>query len=210
MTAAQIAMNNTLKHYGALSVYGSDIPLACVGVITKVNMLFLGFVLGIAQGAQPIISFNYGARQYERVRRTYRTALCVASVFSVIAFLCFQIFPYQITALFGQGSETYFAFSVKFFRIFLLMAFTNAVNPISSNFFTAIGKAKLGVLVSLTRQVIFLIPLVLIFPIFWGVEGVMYAGPIADGVSAALAFLLALRELRRIKLLPEAGRPLSA
>ena len=205
MTAAQIAMNNTLKHYGALSVYGSDIPLACVGVITKVNMLFLGFVLGISQGAQPIISFNYGARQYERVRRTYRTALCVASVFSVIAFLCFQIFPYQITALFGQGSETYFAFSVKFFRIFLLMAFTNAVNPISSNFFTAIGKAKLGVLVSLTRQVIFLIPLVLIFPIFWGVEGVMYAGPIADGVSAALAFLLALRELRRIRALPEGG-----
>ena len=125
--------------------------------------------------------------------------------FSVIAFLCFQIFPYQITALFGQGSETYFAFSVKFFRIFLLMAFTNAVNPISSNFFTAIGKAKLGVLVSLTRQVIFLIPLVLIFPIFWGVEGVMYAGPIADGVSAALAFLLALRELRRIRALPEGG-----
>lgn len=207
MTAAQITMNNTLKHYGALSVYGSDIPLACVGVIMKVNMLFLGFVLGIAQGAQPIVSFNYGARQYGRVRRTYLTALCVASIFSVLAFLCFQIFPRQITALFGQGSELYFQFSVKFFRTFLLLAFTNAIHPVSSNFFTAIGKAKLGIIVSLTRQVLFLIPLVLLFPIFFGVEGVMYAGPIADGVAAGVALLLALRELRRMKSLPERQPP---
>ena len=198
MTVAQITMNNTLKYYGQMSVYGPDIPLACVGVISKVNMLFLGFVLGIAQGAQPIISFNYGAKNFGRVRKTYLTALGTASIFSVIAFLCFQIFPQQITALFGQGSELYLQFSVKFFRTFLLLAFANAIHPISSNFFTAIGKAKLGIVVSLTRQVLFLIPLVLLFPLIWGIDGVMYAGPIADGVSAAVALLLAVRELRRI------------
>lgn len=210
MTAAQIAMNNTLTYYGSRSAYGSDIPLACVGVIMKVNMLFLSFILGISQGAQPIVSFNYGARQYRRVRKTYLTALAAASVFSLAAFLSFQIFPRQITALFGDGSEAYFAFSVRFFRTFLFMTIANSLNPVSSNFFTAIGKAKLGVWVSLTRQVLFLIPLVLLFPLIWGVEGVMYAGPIADGASALVAALLAVRELRRMKALPESAPALSA
>lgn len=203
MMIVQITMNNVLRRYGALSVYGSDIPLACVGVIMKVNMLFLSFILGISQGAQPIISFNYGARQYGRVRRTYLTALAAASVFSLAAFLSFQIFPRQITALFGDGSEAYFLFSVRFFRTFLFLTIANSLNPVSANFFTAIGKAKLGIWVSLTRQVLFLIPLVLLFPLIWGVEGVMYAGPIADGAAALVAALLAVRELRRMRALPE-------
>ena len=208
MTVSQITMNNTLTHYGALSVYGSDIPLACVGVITKVNTLFMSFILGFSQGSQPIVSFNYGARNYGRVRRAYLTALCAASVFAAAAFLSFQIFPRQITALFGDGSDAYFQFAVRFFRTFLLMAFTNAVQPVSSQFFTAIGKAKLGVAVSLTRQILFLVPLVLILPLFFGIDGVMYAGPIADGVAAALALVLAYFQIRRLRELEHTVPPL--
>lgn len=78
----QIVMNNTLAHYGALSVYGSDIPLACAGIISKVNMIFMSFVIGISQGIQPIIGYNYGAKLYHRVKHTYLLALGTATVLS--------------------------------------------------------------------------------------------------------------------------------
>ena len=108
----QIVMNNVLRYYGALSIYGSDIPLAVVGVGSKVNMVFLSIVIGISQGAQPIIGFNYGAAQYSRVKKTYRLAATVATIIAVIAFAGFQIFPRQITALFGSGDELYEQFAV--------------------------------------------------------------------------------------------------
>ena len=105
MTVVQIVMNNTLAHYGAKSIYGGDIPLACAGIITKVNMIFMSFVIGISQGVQPIIGFNYGAKKYKRVRKSYLLALGVATVLSGIAFFCFQVFPRQIISVFGEGSE---------------------------------------------------------------------------------------------------------
>ena len=109
MFLVQITLNNTLTYYGALSHYGEDIPLACVGVISKVNILMLGFTLGISQGCQPIFSYNYGARQYSRVREAYRKAIVAASVICCIAFVCFQLFPRPIVALFDpSGSEEYF------------------------------------------------------------------------------------------------------
>ena len=96
MTVVQIVMNNVLSHYGASSVYGSNIPLACAGIITKVNMIFMSFVIGISQGIQPVIGFNYGAKKYNRVKKTYLLALATATFLSLIAFACFQLFPRQI------------------------------------------------------------------------------------------------------------------
>lgn len=199
MTAVQIVMNNTLRHYGALSVYGSDIPIAVVGAISKINILFLGFTLGIAQGLQPITSFNYGARKFARVREAVLTALKYVCLISCVAFAVFQLFPRQIISIFGQGSEAYFEFAVKYLRVFMVMTFINGIQPLTSNFYTSIGKAKLGVWISLTRQVLFLIPLVLILPLYMGIDGVLYAGPIADGISAVLAIYLIVRELRQLK-----------
>ena len=199
IAAVQIAMNNTLRYYGTSSIYGSDIPLACVGVISKVNNVFLAFCIGISQGCQPIWSFNYGARMYARVRKTYWTAFRLALSIGTVFFLCFQLFPRQIIDLFGTGSEVYFQFAIRYFRIYLFFTFVNGVQSMSSGFFTSIGKAKLGILVSLTRQVIFLVPLILIFPIFMGIDGVMYAGPIADGAAAALTIGIAVHELRKMK-----------
>ncbi len=194
----QITMNNVLRHYGALSIYGSDIPLAVVGVGSKVNMVFMAIVIGISQGAQPIIGYNYGAANYHRVKKTYRIAAAAATAIAVIAFAGFQLFPRQITALFGSGDELYEQFAVSYFRIFMFMTFLNGIQPLTSNFFTSIGKATLGIFISMTRQILFLIPLVLILPLIFGIEGVMFAGPVADGVAGMLAIALVMREFKKI------------
>ncbi len=199
MAVVQITMNNTLRHYGAASVYGTDIPLACVGVISKVNMVFMAICIGISQGCQPIWGFNYGAGRYARVRETYRKAFRISLMVGIVFFGCFQLFPRQLVGIFGTGSEEYFHFAERYFRIFMMMTFMNGIQPMSSGFFTSIGKAKLGIVVSLTRQVIFLLPLILIFPLFMGIDGVMYAGPIADGAAALAAVVCSVRELKKMR-----------
>lgn len=199
MAIVQITMNNTLRHYGASSVYGTDIPLACVGVISKVNMVFMAICIGISQGCQPIWGFNYGAGRFSRVRKTFMMAFKISLLVGIVFFLCFQFFPRQLVSVFGTGSQEYFRFAERYFRIFMLMTFINGIQPMSSGFFTSIGEARLGIMVSLTRQVIFLLPLILLFPLFMGIDGVMYAGPIADGAAAFVAIGFALRELGRMK-----------
>lgn len=201
LTIVQIVMNNSLKHYGSASVYGSEIPLAVVGIVAKVNMLFLSVVIGISQGSQPIVGFNYGAKNYGRVRETYLRAAGTATLLAIGAFLCFQIFPHQIVSWFGKGDALYFQFAERYFRIFMFCTFFNGLQPVTSNFFTSIGKAKMGIWLSMTRQILFLIPLILIFPLFLGIEGMMYAGPIADGAAGILAILLVIRELKRMRAL---------
>ena len=197
--AVQIVMNNTLRYYGASSVYGSDIPIACVGIVSKVNMVFLAICIGIAQGAQPIWGFNYGAKKYDRVRQAYRYSATACTIIATFFFLCFQIFPHQIISMFGGGSDLYFKFAENYLRIFMLLTFANGIQPMSSGFFTSIGKATLGIIMSLTRQVIFLLPLVVIFPMFMGIDGVMYAGPIADTAAFILAVVFARKELGKMK-----------
>ena len=201
IAAVQIIMNNTLKYYGGLSVYGTDIPLACVGVVSKVNMLFMAVCIGTSQGCQPIWGFNYGARFYDRVKKTYKRAFQTCLIVGIIFFLCFQLFPRPIISLFGTGEKLYFEFAERYFKIFMFMTFMNGIQPMSSGFFTSIGKAKLGIVVSLTRQVLFLIPLVLIFPRFMGIDGVMYAGPIADLAAAIVAITFAVREHKKMSVM---------
>lgn len=196
MAVVQVLMNNALTFYGAQSQYGADIPLACVGVISKVNTLFLGFTIGIAQGCQPINGFNYGAKNFGRVKETYTKGLIAATVVSVLFFLAFQLFPREIVSVFGQGSELYFQFAVRYMRIFMLLTFINGIQPVTANFFTSIGKAKVGLFISLTRQLIFLLPLILLLPLTFGIDGLMIAGPVADSAAAVLAVIFALREMR--------------
>lgn len=199
MAIVQITMNNTLRYYGAQSMYGSEIPLACVGVISKVNMVFMAIAIGISQGCQPIWGFNYGAHNYDRVMEAYKKAFAICIVLGVVFFGCFQLFPRQIVSIFGSGSEAYFHFAKRYFRIFMFVTFLNGIQPMSSAFFTSIGKSKLGIVVSLTRQIIFLLPLILIFPLFMGIDGVMYAGPIADGAAALVAIIFAEREMKALQ-----------
>ena len=193
MMVVQIVMNNVLIRYGAKSSYGSDIPLACAGIITKINMIFFSINIGISQGLQPIISYNYGAKKLDRVREAYLKAAISATIISTVSFICFQLFPRQIIGIFGSESEAYFRFAEKFFRIFLFCTFINGLQPITANFFTAIGKANRGIFLSLTRQVIFLLPLMIILPIFFGLDGLLWSFPAAD----LLTFIIAIFFIRQ-------------
>ncbi len=197
MMAVQIVMNKSLKYYGARSVYGEAIPIACVGIITKVNQVFMSFLIGISQGLQPIVSFNYGAGKYGRVKEAFQKAVISCFILSMTAFLAFQFFPGQIISVFGDGSEEYYRFAVSYFRIFLLFTFINFLQPIASNFLTSIGKPKRGIFLSLTRQIIFLLPLLLLFPLFMGIDGIVYAGPAADLTAALTSIVMVTAEFRR-------------
>ena len=199
MAIVQIVLNNILRYYGGLSVYGSDIPIACVGVISKVNQVFMAICIGITQGCQPIWGFNYGAKKYDRVRLAYRYSMIACTAIATVFFLCFQLFPHQIVSIFGTGSDLYFQFAERYLKIFMFMTFANGIQPMSSGFFTSIGKAKLGIVMSLTRQVLFLLPLIVVFSLIMGIDGVMYAGPIADAAALSLAILFARRELVAMK-----------
>ena len=196
LTLVQIIMNNTLRHYGALSVYGAEIPLASAGIITKINMLVFAIVIGIAQGSQPIIGYNYGAKNYDRVKKTLRMAITYAIIIASTGFLCFQLFPRQIISIFGTGTDEYFAFATRYLKIFMFLIFISPIQPIASTFFTSIGKAGKGFFMSLTRQVLFLTPLIIILPRFMGVEGVVYAGPIADAAAVAVTTIFLVQEMR--------------
>ncbi|MBR3772488.1 MAG: MATE family efflux transporter [Clostridium sp.] len=196
MMVVQIVMNNSLAYYGRLSHYGEAIPIAVVGIISKVNMVFFAFIIGISQGLQPIVSFNYGAGHYERVRKAYKTATICGFVLAVVAFGLFQLCPRNIISLFGKGSNVYYRFAIDYFRIFLFFTFLNFIQPITSNFFTAIGKPKRGMFLSLTRQIIFLLPLIVVLPIFMGIDGIMYAGPVADFMAGVVAITMMIMEFR--------------
>ena len=199
ITIVQVVLNNSLTYYGAMSVYGEDIPLAACGIVMKTNAILLSIIVGISQGVQPIIGFNYGARKYDRVKQAYLLAIRWNFVISAVGFLLFQLFPRPIISIFGSGEELYSDFAVLFMRTFLFMVIVNGVQVLSSSFFTAIGKALKGLLLSLTRQVFFLIPLILILPLWLGIFGVLLAGPIADFIAFVVSVLLVKKEFSILK-----------
>lgn len=199
ITIVQVVLNNSLTYYGAMSVYGEDIPLAACGIVMKTNAILLSIIVGISQGVQPIIGFNYGARKYDRVKQAYLLAIRWNFVISSVGFLLFQLFPRPIISIFGSGEELYFDFAVLFMRTFLFMVIVNGVQVLSSSFFTAIGKALKGLLLSLTRQIFFLIPLILILPLWLGIFGVLLAGPIADFIAFVVSVLLVKKEFSILK-----------
>lgn len=192
----QITMNNTLALYGEQSIYGRDIPIAVAGITTKVNFIFISIMVGIAQGCQPIFGFNYGAKNYQRVKETYKKAALAAVCVGCVAFTSFQFFPRQIISVFGSGSEEYFHFAERFFRIYMFMTFINGIQPLTANFFSAIGKAHMGMITALTRQCLFLIPLIIILPRYLGIDGIMYAGPISDVVAFVTISILISWQMR--------------
>lgn len=198
MMLSQIVMNNTLNHYGAISSYGSDVPFAVVAVVSKVSIFISAFLGGIGQSAQPLFGYNYGAKKYDRVKEVYIKALIACTIISVIAFIILQIFPRQIISIFGNGSEEYFKFAEKYMRVFMLMIFISGIQPLSTQLFTSIGNAKKGIILSLSRQGYFLIPLLLLLPLVFGIDGVLYAGPTSDILAAILSLAFAIPELKKI------------
>lgn len=198
-TAAQILLMNMLRTYGAQSAYGSEIAIAAAGAVGKVMIVLLSCVIGIALGSQPILGFNYGQKNYGRVVQTYQTALVYGTVVAAAAFLCMQLFPHQILGLFGSDDPLFYAFGTRYIRIYLLMSFLNAFQPITSTFFTSIGKAKLGFWMALIRQGLLLMPLLALLPLALGLDGVLWAGAVSDGLAAGMVLFLGRREIRLLR-----------
>lgn len=199
ITVVIIVLNQTLAKYGAESKYGSDIPLSALGIVMKVNQIINSIVIGLAAGAQPIIGFNFGAKKYDRVLKTYGFAIKVGLGITAVGTLIFQFCPQIIINLFGQENELYNEFAKLCFRIFLIFVMLNSFQITSGIFFQAIGNPIKAAILSLSRQIGFLIPALLILPRFFGVKGALYAGPTADCLAFILALILAIREVKKIK-----------
>lgn len=210
LMVVNIVMNNTLTYYGALTVYGSDIPLAVSGVIAKLNSILTAFSVGIAQGCQPILGYNMGAKNYARIKETYKKAFVAALAVSILTFLSFQLFPRQIVSIFGAGDELYFKFAERYLRIFMMMVCVFGIQPLTVNYFTGIGDARRGILLSMSKQGFFLLPLLIMLPMVFGLDGVLYAGPIADALAFVLSILLVTRSFKRLTALQQHDESASA
>ncbi len=184
--------NNILVSYGAESKYGAEIPLTTIGITMKVNQIVSAVLLGLATGAQPIFGYNYGSGQKGRVKQAYRIILTVSTIVLILAFVVFQFAPMSIVQLFGSESELYNEFAVKCFRIFLLACPINGLQMATGVFFQAIGKPTQATILSLSRQIVYLLPATLLLPLVLGVEGALWAGPLAD----VLAFITTLIMLK--------------
>ena len=195
----QVIMNNSLVYYGNLSPVGGDVALSAMGIILKLHMIILAFCVGIGIGAQPILGFNYGARQFKRVKKTYVLAVVIASLIAFIGWIVCMIFPTQILWFFGSDHAGFNAFAVHAMRVFTAGIFCAGFQVTASSYFQATGQPVKAVVLSLSRSVLALIPLVLILPLFWGLEGILYAGPGADLIAVLIAGILIFRELKHLK-----------
>lgn len=191
-------INYCLVRYGTASEYGPDIPLAAFGIVMKFNTILVSIVTGIGTGAQPIVGYNYGRSDYKRVKETFFLAVRIATLVAVVCFVIFQVFPRQLTAMFGEQGDLYTAFSMKSFRVFTLLCFFNGFQIISAIFFQSIGKPIISGVISFSRQIIFLIPATMILCTIIGLNGVLWAGPVADGLAFVLALILVICEIRKL------------
>lgn len=194
----QVCMNNQLVKYGAMSIYGPDIPMAAFGIVMKVNSIIISVLVGISVGSQPIVGYNYGAKKYDRVKKTYLRTITVGSIVAVCGWLVFQLFPQSIVNIFGQESDLYNQFAVMCFRRFLITVCLAGVTVPTGIFFQAIGKPVIAMISSMLRPLVFFIPALFFFTSRMGIEGAMWAGPFSDLLAFILVSSLALNEMRKL------------
>ena len=199
ITIVMALTNNLLAEYGASSIYGAEIPLTATGIVMKVNQILIAILLGIATGTQPIIGFNYGAKNFKRVKKALEIALVASEIISILAFLIFQFTPMTVVSLFGSEEGLYNEFAVMAFRIFLLLCPLTGFQTVAAVYLQAVGKPVKSAILSLSRQIIFFVPAALILPTFLGVEGVLWTGPVADGLAFLLSLALLLYEREHLK-----------
>lgn len=185
---------NTLLNRN-LFIYGGDIAVSGMGIVNSVQTLMLMPIIGLNQGVQPIISFNFGAKKFERVKEAVKLAIMSATVIVMIGFLMTRFIPSALVSMFNREADL-LAFGTMAIGSWFLMMPVVGFQIIAANFFQAIGRSKSAMFLTLTRQIIFLIPAVLIFPEFWGVQGLLYAAPFADLLAAILTGFFFIRILK--------------
>ena len=191
--------NNLFSKYGALSKFGAEIPITVFGIVMKISQILNSIIIGIAAGAQPILGYNYGAGKHDRVKKTLKAVLGVGVIVSTFAFILFQTIPDKLISIFGSGDENYMEFACLAFRTYLMLCICNGVQIPSGIFFQAIGKSVKSAVLSLSRQIILLIPAFFILGAMFGLRGLLFAGPVADGLAFVLACTLLFFEIKNIK-----------
>lgn len=192
--------NNLMVHYGALSAYGSEIPISSYGIAMKVQEILFTLILGIAMGLQPIAGYNYGAKKYQRVKEAYKIAVLIATIISTLAMILFIFFPDPIISLFGsQDNLAYVEFSRKFFQTYFLLYIFFGFQTISGVFFQAIGKPMKSAILSLSYQLIFKITSALLLCSWLGIDGVLWSGPLADALALILCFYFVYHQIKELK-----------
>lgn len=190
--------NNLLSMYGSISKYGSEIPITVLGIVMKISQILNSIIIGIAVGSQPILGYNYGALKYDRVKDTLKKVLEISIIVSLIAFILFQTIPDKLISIFGSGDDLYIEFACIAFRTYLMLCICNGVQIPSGIFFQAIGKSTKSAFLSLSRQILFLIPAMFILGKLFGINGILYAGPFADGLAFIIAVILLMIEVRNL------------
>lgn len=183
----------------ALMRYGGDLALSASGVIMSVAMVLFMPILGVSQGAQPIIGYNYGAKQFHRVRETLRKAVFVATGIALVGYLAINLWPNQIVSLFSEGDMALTDLSVHAMKIFFLLFPLVGFQIIAAGYFQAVGKGVHSAVLSLSRQLLFFIPLLLILPNIWGLEGIWRTPPIADALSIILTGTVIFFEMKKMR-----------
>ena len=191
-SVVQVLANNALK------TYGGDLAIGAMTIINSVAMIFMMPIFGLNQGSQPIIGYNYGAEKYKRVKQAVKSATIVATIIVSIGWIITQTAPYLLISIFNRDEQLVGIASTGM-RIFLLMLPVVGAQVISSNYFQSIGKAKISMFLSLLRQVILLIPCLIILPKIFGLTGVWLAGAVADGLSSLITLIIFFMSVRKLK-----------
>lgn len=194
-----ITVQNTLYNmYGASSKFGTEIPITVHGIVMKVNMILTSIIIGIAAGSQPIVGYNYGAKKHDRVKKTLKMVMLLSVCVSAVSFVLFQTIPETLISIFGSGDELYNEFACLTFRIYLMLIICNGIQISSGIFFQAVGKPAKSAFLTLSRQILFYIPASIILSKFYGVMGVLYAGPVTDGLAFIIAAILLAFETKKL------------
>lgn len=197
MVVMTLLSNITLAHYGALSIYGRDIPISVFSIQTKVYTIVSNIAVGIALGGQPILGYNYGAKKMDRVKEAYRLILLSSLGIGIAATAVFELCPEVVIGIFGKENELYMDFAVKSFRIFLGLSFATCFIKISSIFFQSIGKAVHAMIASLVRDMLCFVTFTIVLcgvlekrEAGTGIYGILFASPLSDLVAGATIAVL--------------------
>ncbi len=181
-----------------VAAYGGDIAVSVFGILNTLSLFIILPVIGVNQGMQPIIAFNYGAGSYARVKKTFYAAILLATVIVIFGFIMTRLLPRQMISIFNDDPQL-IALGVRGIQIWFLSLPIVGLQIIGANYFQSVGKVKTAILLSTSRQILFLIPFVLILSRFFGMDGVLYAIPISDALSCLITSIFAFVEMRRYR-----------
>ena len=203
-----ILLNKSLQYYGDLDpVYsligGGELCISAVAIVNTVDNFIVSMTSGINQAVSPLISYNYGAKNYSRVKRASLCSQAMAGVFAIVIWSAMMLAPEFVCSLFGKGDEALISYGAMAMRACKMFALFGGFQMLVSMYFSSIGKPQVATFVSVSRHGLFLIPAMLIMPQFMGLKGVLYANSVSDGCSLIVVLFMYLHEMRRLSRLTD-------